>query len=128
MDVTRKTIAVRGVDFVLASMLDGACRLRSIRVADVDQYSVALSYALIGVDNAVLYVNTETVDLEVREDVAGRGCGLRATMMLCPICGRWRRREGWVKGSNLGEGLRRFGKRLETPLGGGRRRSRSSIR
>ncbi len=79
---------------VLASMLDEICWLRRIRVANVDQYAVALSYALIGVDVAMLYVDTEKVDGKVREDVAGRGCGLRATLTLCPICARWRRREG----------------------------------
>ncbi len=57
---------------VLAFVLDEVCWLRRIHVANVDHYSVALSYALIGVDNAVLYVDTEKVDGEVREDVAGR--------------------------------------------------------
>lgn len=57
----RDLMQKRGVTHMLASMLDEVCWLFNIRGSDVPHCPVVMSYALVGMNDAMLYVDTSKV-------------------------------------------------------------------
>ncbi len=72
-----------GAQYLLAPSLDEVAWLTNTRGGDVDHNPVALSYALVGADSAVLYVDEAKVVPEVAAHLAAGGVQVRGGR------GRW---------------------------------------
>ena len=68
----RAELAKRDARALVVSMLDEVAWLLNLRGSDIDFNPVFFAYAVVTADSAVLFVNPEQVNEEVREHLSGR--------------------------------------------------------
>lgn len=73
----RQHMKQAGADVHLVTTLDDVCWICNIRGNDAGRFHVVLSYLLITMEQAVLYVAEETLNEEIRAYLAGNGITVR---------------------------------------------------
>lgn len=66
----RKAMAEKGADSHIIASLDDVCWLLNIRGDDVDFFPLLLSYAVVTMDKAELYVDSSKLDDRIREELS----------------------------------------------------------
>ncbi|MCI9249577.1 MAG: M24 family metallopeptidase [Dorea sp.] len=66
----RKAMAEKGADSHIIASLDDVCWLLNIRGDDVDFFPLLLSYAVVTMDKAELYVDSSKLDGRIREELS----------------------------------------------------------
>ena len=66
----RKAMAEKGADSHIIASLDDVCWLLNIRGDDVDFFPLLLSYAVVTMDKAELYVDGSKLDDRIREELS----------------------------------------------------------